>query len=101
MLTLSNFRLIGATALAVMMLMLAGSLGGATVSARSRESRRYERNDNKKNDRRWRNQKQTRSFFKRSSSRRFRHNDDHKQNRHQKQWKKGRNNKHDRRHDRD
>lgn len=103
MLTSQTLRLISATALSLMLLMLAGLTSSATVAARDRDEHRYESKTNQKNDGHWRKGESSRFFFRRAALRRFRHDDDDwKHRRHEKagkKWKK--HDKHNRHHDRD
>jgi FtsZ-interacting cell division protein ZipA len=95
MLTPQKFRLIGATVMSILLLVLAGAVGGTTVAARDRDERRYEDRDYKS--------KRFRSRSSRSSYRRIRYDDDDKKHcRYQKKWKKSKKHKkHDRYHDDD
>ena len=103
MLTPQTLRLIGATALSLVMLVLAGLTSSATVAARDRDEHRYEYKGHKDNDKQWRKGNRSRSSYRWASFRRFRRDDDdRKHRRHQKEWKKGKkHDRHDRRHDRD
>ena len=101
MLTSQTLRLLGATVLSLMLLMLAGLTSSATVAARDRDEHRYEYKGHKKNDDQWRKGEHSRFYFRRASFRRSRHDDDNwKHRRHEKGGKKwDKHKKHDRRHD--
>lgn len=104
MLTPQIFRLVGATTLSLVMLVLAGMTSGATVSARTSADQQQAFGNQVQNDLQWRKGSKSRFAVRRASFRRFRRNDDRKHGRHfkySKKWNKhNKHNKHNRRHDR-